>query len=79
MPPGDCAPGIVRSPWRPSWWRWGAERAERARLALGATKEVLGFTIDFLEFKYDFLGFSYYFIVDFLGFPRISIRILPGL
>ena len=39
---------------------WKAERAERARLALGTTKEVLGF-IDVLDFK-DFLGFSYYCI-----------------
>ena len=47
-----------------------AERAERARLALGTTKEVLGFIIDFLDFK-DFLGFP----ILLLGFPRISIRI----
>ena len=48
-------------------------RAERARLGLGTTKEVLGFIIDFLDFK-DFLGFP----ILLLGFPRISIRILSG-
>ena len=46
---------------------WVAER-ERARLAPGATKEVLGFIIDFLDFNLDFLGFH----ILLLGFPRIS-------
>ena len=51
----------------------GPGRPERsgARLVLGA-KEVLGF-IDFLDLK-DFLGFSFLL----LGFPMISIRLLPG-
>ena len=43
-----------------------AERAERARLVLGTTKEVIGF-IDFIEFE-DFLGFP----ILLLGFHRIS-------
>ena len=50
------------------------ERASGASEAgLGTTKEVLGFIIDF-DFNLDFLGFP----ILLLGFPRISIRILPG-
>ena len=45
------------SPWHPL----EAERSG-ARLALGATKEVLGCIIDFLAFNWDFLGSSYYCI-----------------
>ena len=60
-------------PWPP----WKAERAERSEAGvLGTTKEGLGFIIDFLDFNWDFIGFPYSFIIDFLGFPRISIRIL---
>ena len=55
-------------------------RASGARRAvLGTTKEVLGSIIDFPSFNYDFLGFPYSSIIDFLGFPRISTRILSGL
>ena len=50
----------------------GKARAERsgARLALGATKEVL-VSIALLAFNLDFLGFSLFYH----RFPRISIRI----
>ena len=55
-----------------------AERAERARLALGAREgspRIYRFPknyIGFLDFNWDFLGFP----ILLLGFPRISIRIL---
>ena len=56
----------------PPW----AERAERARLVLGATKEVRGF-IDFLDFNYDVLEVlncyeAFYMETVVLGGPRKS-------
>ena len=47
----EATPGRLR----PDASAWG-ERAERARLGLGTTKEVL-VIIDFLDFNLDFLGF----------------------
>ena len=49
-----------------------APRPSGARAGLG-TPEVL-VSIDF-DFNLDFLGSSYSFVIDFLGSPRISIRI----
>ena len=65
---------LQREGCRRRWPPGKAERAERARLASGATKEVLGFIIDFLDFKC-FLGFP----IILLRVPRIYIGILPGL
>ena len=71
-PRGDCALRMLWVPWPPPW----AGRASGASEAgdLGTTKEVLGSIIAFLAFNFDFQGFP----IIALGFPRFSIRILPG-
>ena len=71
---GEAVSGSRPSEWSQAILRLEAERAERARLAPGTTKEVLGFIIDFLAFNLGFLGFP----IIVLGFPRISIGILSG-
>ena len=67
-PRGEGTYGTTPGPQR-LWAPPPPGRSERSEGVLGTT-EVLGF-IDFLDFK-DFLGFP--FIIDFLGFPGISMR-----